>query len=46
MGQDSSKLSSKRRVEHGEKMKLLSKDNQAAMKCEVSVYFGVARLML
>ncbi|XP_028415555.1 uncharacterized protein LOC114538589 isoform X2 [Dendronephthya gigantea] len=37
MGQDSSKLSSKRRVEHGEKTKLLSKDHHAAaMKLSTS----------
>ena len=34
MGQDGSKLPSKRRVEHVERVKLLSKENQVAMKCK------------
>ena len=34
MGQDNSKLLSKRRVEQVEKVKLLSTENQAAMKCK------------
>jgi hypothetical protein len=39
MGQDSSKLSSKRRVEQVEKVKLLCKENQAAMKCKFNINY-------